>query len=1239
MLALFSSLAWSWQRWQESLDKSPTSPGARRGHSLVLLDTPLVPEADDGALVQWCSEVTSCKCADGGTLKLSDVGKECKVQKVILFGGRSEDMLRPHTPETYRIEEINGSLAFATYEKKLVDEDADKEVPSGKYYNDVWQYDLDCIRWADQSCRTTSWTPLDKGANNGGCRIVQGEEVCTHPSERWLHGASSFRNTIEDKVAGTVEIKGDMLVYGGFSHRCEDYCDDMWRFNFEDNSWTEVVPLGRLRGTYQTQKGFGPGKRTRFSVAQADMLMVVFGGFRLWHGFMDHNTEDNDWSGDGLMFDIQWREHLHSVETLKGRAVCIQDGWRVEAEGNKEVLMDINTRNNMELAVENGRIKFVQQDIFVRTRPTLDTDAWIEGHMRRTPDSDGWRLEYRDSQIIAGNTIESIQTKTFPDADGSVYNHVENGQLELLNDEAQSQYLPRVAALTEVRVSPRGTQKRVRRRLTVVDDWVAGIATKTEHGWDTEFEDGSSYIFRDVSKRLSLIAHIEESKVEIGSRPVAENDMQQHFEPLDAIQLVKLATVLMPRNRGGYLDDVWVYNKETQAWRAYRKRQVCSSDYVLDQDRWEDRDRKKCVVTWPPGRAGHVSVLHGNHLYIHGGYRTFFPYPTSGGAGAGPGISSAAQPGFASYPQSPVFLGDMWRFDLTTGIWEQVVPFSKAVPEARLDHVMVRADDMFIMFGGLANNFYFSDTWMYNITGNHWVKKTQFVHARFPKSCTDDLRHRRMAEAPEVPGEGDPEILCEKGVRCYNIDKKCRGAVVAVGGKPMCRYGTGDPWFASRTPVFEQGQEKVCGDDECTNYMPDSVYLQRKDVENSGLTGALSDFEYARAKEYYFNDGTHYGCCTYSQIRPEDQLLGKISTAHTFSVIAEPTRKNGTVVLLKEFENRSVKIFQARRQAPGWDGCRDRADGRTDLPNELLWLHPTQRAGHAAVWSPGTRNVQRKYGKVAGDYYEPNDFLLVYGGHGFEEIQKKRFDRTPKATTLGDMWMFRIHDCPKNCSLHGMCRYGSCFCDDGYYGVDCSNSSCPGDFCYYDTSGEQHCTHCCSATYEQPSHVKHPKYFFDKRKTPCSLQHPGESHGVCDGFGKCLCAPPFIGADCSIRDCEQNCSGHGDCSVEYPNSRCLCDVGWTGKVCDYQLCVNNCSYPNGVCVNGSCYCSMTYSPFNRTREYWPWMGDDCSWRVPYAAGAALRPPMWAIAVLAFATALELMLPLSDSRPSRSRSPL
>merc|ERR1712146_405719 len=46
------------------------------------------------------------------------------------------------------------------------------------------------------------------------------------------------------------------------------------------------------------------------------------------------------------------------------------------------------------------------------------------------------------------------------------------------------------------------------------------------------------------------------------------------------------------------------------------------------------------------------------------------------------------------------------------------------------------------------------------------------------------------------------------------------------------------------------------------------------------------------------------------------------------------------------------------------------------------------------------RNVQGDYGKI-GEYYEPNDFMLVYGGHGFEEIQKKWFNRTPKRKLSG----------------------------------------------------------------------------------------------------------------------------------------------------------------------------------------------------------------------------------------------
>lgn len=39
----------------------------------------------------------------------------------------------------------------------------------------------------------------------------------------------------------------------------------------------------------------------------------------------------------------------------------------------------------------------------------------------------------------------------------------------------------------------------------------------------------------------------------------------------------------------------------------------------------------------------------------------------------------------------------------------------------------------------------------------------------------------------------------------------------------------------------------------------------------------------------------------------------------------------------------------------------------------------------------------------------------------------------------------------------------------------------------------------------------------DISRSRCSATSSGESHGICDGFGTCQCAPPFIGDDCSIK--------------------------------------------------------------------------------------------------------------------------
>jgi len=144
----------------------------------------------------------------------------------------------------------------------------------------------------------------------------------------------------------------------------------------------------------------------------------------------------------------------------------------------------------------------------------------------------------------------------------------------------------------------------------------------------------------------------------------------------------------------------------------------------------------------------------------------------------------------------------------------------------------------------------------------------------------------------------------------------------------------------------------------------------------------------------------------------------------------------------------TVMIAQPRRQRPGWDGCRDRHDNRSDLPLELQWDHPPQRSGHAAVFN-------QDYG-----------LMMVYGGRGPAREEKARDDKTFDFLVKYDFWQFSVDNCANNCSNHGFCAYGFCTCEDGYYGYDCSNTSCPGDYCYYDEfTHEQVCQHCCSAGY------------------------------------------------------------------------------------------------------------------------------------------------------------------------------
>merc|ERR1711871_889810 len=141
--------------------------------------------------------------------------------------------------------------------------------------------------------------------------------------------------------------------------------------------------------------------------------------------------------------------------------------------------------------------------------------------------------------------------------------------------------------------------------------------------------------------------------------------------------------------------------------------------------------------------------------------------------------------------------------------------------------------------------------------------------------------------------------------------------------------------------------------------------------------------------------------------------------------------------------------------------------------------------------------------------------------------------------------------CPGKCNGHGVCRNGTCQCDDGYSGDDCLSLACPRG---------------CSG------------------------------HGICLA-GKCLCKPGWEGAACESSGCPNDCSGHGVCNQSQPvkmgdlngttpsvepstdagRFRCVCEPGFEGDDCGTAVCVNKCTdLKHGVCNKGTCVCNSGF---------------------------------------------------------------
>merc|ERR1711871_1863939 len=110
-----------------------------------------------------------------------------------------------------------------------------------------------------------------------------------------------------------------------------------------------------------------------------------------------------------------------------------------------------------------------------------------------------------------------------------------------------------------------------------------------------------------------------------------------------------------------------------------------------------------------------------------------------------------------------------------------------------------------------------------------------------------------------------------------------------------------------------------------------------------------------------------------------------------------------------------------------------------------------------------------------------------------------------------------------------------CKCDDGFAGSNCGTPVCPG-------AGN------CSG------------------------------HGRCDSDTlQCSCQEGWNGDGCALPDCPNDCSGHGECTID----GCVCNVGFTSSDCSRIACPLACS-GHGVCNDGGkCECEAA------------WTGDGC----------------------------------------------
>jgi len=166
----------------------------------------------------------------------------------------------------------------------------------------------------------------------------------------------------------------------------------------------------------------------------------------------------------------------------------------------------------------------------------------------------------------------------------------------------------------------------------------------------------------------------------------------------------------------------------------------------------------------------------------------------------------------------------------------------------------------------------------------------------------------------------------------------------------------------------------------------------------------------------------------------------------------------------------------------------------------------------------------------------------------------------------------KLDDCYDSCSI-GACINGNCFCQQGWYGVNCSSKTVEcGPTCNdhglcilsgpqagYCECIEGYCGRDCEfktgllgTCYCDPTACKRWNYHHKGCASECY------KNGVCLGLlhtpspGECYCKKGWYGSYCNttVLKCPTDCYDHGECIQSGPRAgQCVCIDGFIGVDC------------------------------------------------------------------------------------------